>query len=155
MNIERLVRSQQLPISLETAWQFFSDPANLSQITPPSLNFNVISELPGYTYPGMIAAYTITPIGPFKFTWVTEISHTAEPNYFVDEQRFGPYRFWHHQHRFREIPGGVSMDDTVHYLLPYWPVGMVLTKFVARQLDGIFDYRQEALRQLFGEYVLR
>ena len=75
--------------------------------------------------PGMIISYRIHPIFRLRLSWVTEITHVQEPHSFVDEQRFGPYKFWHHQHRFREVPGGVEIRDIVNYALPFGPLGRI------------------------------
>ena len=116
---------QRLPISVPEAWSFFSDPRNLPRITPPSLGLEVTSDLPGKMYPGMIVTYRVRPIPGVPVDWVTEITHVREPSLFVDEQRFGPYRFWHHEHHFREVEGGVEMVDLVLYALPLGGIGRV------------------------------
>lgn len=147
MKVHRLERTQQLAVSPEEAWAFFSDPANLSLITPPSLGFRVTSPLPEKMYPGMIVTYTLTPLPPLRISWVTEITHMEEPHYFVDEQRFGPYRFWHHQHLFRETAGGVEMTDIVTYALPFGIFGEVAAGLVVARLRKIFDFRQDFLKK--------
>ena len=152
MDLQRLEYRQILQIGLTDAWAFFADPANLPRITPPELNFSVTSPLPARMHPGMVVSYTITPFGPWRLGWVTEISHVAEPYYFVDEQRFGPYRFWHHQHHFQEVPGGVAMTDIVHYRLRWEPFSRLAAGLVARRLAHIFDFRRQALRELFGPF---
>lgn len=145
-----LERIQLLPIPIETAWEFFSDPRNLPLITPPDLGFSITSAVPERMYAGMVVSYTVTPFGSFKVDWTTEITHVQEPAFFVDEQRFGPYRFWHHQHRFRTVPGGTEMTDLVHYLLPFPPFGQLAAGFVRGRLERIFSFRQQTLEQLFG-----
>jgi len=145
---------QRLPISLTEAWRFFSDPRNLPRITPPSLGLEVTSDLPGEMYPGMIITYNVRPIPWVPVGWVTEITHVREPFLFVDEQRFGPYRFWHHEHHFREIEGGVEMEDIVHYALPFGTVGRVFGgPLVRRRLEGIFAFRRCILEREFGGAV--
>mgnify|MGYP000722411960 CR=1 FL=1 len=152
MNTYRINRLQILPISIETAWDFFSNPLNLSAITPPWLNFRVTSSVAGRMYPGMIITYQLTPVAGFPVNWVSEITHVREPMFFVDEQRIGPYRFWHHQHVFTPIDVGVEMTDIVHYQLPLGPVGRVFhNALVRKKLEAIFDYRRKVLRQLFGK----
>ncbi len=150
MTLETLHEIQLLPISIHEAWRFFSDPQNLSAITPPTLNFEVMSALPGKMYPGMIITYRITPLLNISRQWITEITHVVEPHLFVDEQRFGPYRFWHHQHRFREIEGGVEMQDLVHYALPYGVLGRLAARQVRQKLRHIFAFRREVLAKKFG-----
>ena len=135
--------NQQLPISLELAWDFFSSPKNLKEITPGNLGFNIISQHQGEKmYPGQIIEYKISPILNIPIYWMTEITHVVEKKYFVDEQRFGPYSIWHHQHHFKAIEGGVEMTDIVHYKLPFWILGdLANSLFVKKRLTGIFNYR--------------
>lgn len=144
--MERLYRKQILPITLEQAWSFFSNPANLAEITPPWLKFRICSELPDRMYAGLIIKYRITMPPGLPVTWVTEITHVREPNFFVDEQRLGPYRLWHHQHTFEEVPGGVQMEDIVHYQVPFGPLGsLFMGWWIRRNLKAIFDYRYRYL----------
>lgn len=156
MKIHRLHFVQRLPIDLETCWCFFSDPANLSAITPPWLNFQVTSELPTRMHAGMIICYQIRPLLGLPISWVTEITHAREPDFFVDEQRFGPYRFWHHQHHFRALEEGVEMSDTVHYALPLGSLAAPVRRaLVGPKLQEIFTYRREMLSRRFGTCDLR
>ncbi len=151
MKLFSLQYSQKLPISQQEAWAFFSDPANLAAITPPWLNFKVTSELPAEMYPGMIVRYLVHPFWGIPVGWVTEISHVQKPKYFVDEQRFGPYRFWHHQHHFCSIEGGVEMEDLVNYGLPLGVAGWWFNRILVRQkLEEIFAYRRKVLAERFG-----
>ncbi|MDJ0839787.1 MAG: SRPBCC family protein [Acidobacteriota bacterium] len=150
--MHRLYREQFLPLSLEEAWSFFSNPANLSEITPPWLKFRITSELPERMYAGLIIQYRITVPPGVPVNWVTEIKHVREPNFFVDEQRLGPYRLWHHQHRFEPVEGGVRMEDIVHYQLPFEPLGSWLMHWwIRRKLDTIFDYRFQYLAEHAGD----
>lgn len=142
---------QRLPISLLEAWNFFSDPGNLPRITPPSLGLAPTSDLPDRMYPGMIVTYRVRPIPWVSVGWVTEITHAREPSLFVDEQRFGPYRFRHHEHHFREIEGGVGMEDIVHYALPLGGIGRLLGgPLVRSRFDRIFAFRRRFLERGFG-----
>ena len=150
MTLHRLERTQVLPIPLADAWSFFSDPRNLTLITPPDLGFAITSPVPERTHPGLVITYTVTPFLGVAVRWVTEITHCVEPHLFVDEQRFGPYRFWHHQHHFREVEGGVEMRDIVHYRLPFGPLGRMAAPFVATRLRRVFDFRRAALAARFG-----
>lgn len=121
-------------------------------MTPPSLGIEIISETPHRMYPGLIITYSIRPILGIPVRWVTEITHVLEPLLFVDEQRFGPYRFWHHLHHFREIEGGIEVSDLVHYCLPFGIIGRVMAgSYVRRQLDGIFSFRKRFLEEIFGK----
>ena len=103
-------------------------------------------------YPGQIIRYRVS-LAPFiSTTWVTEITHVSEPNYFVDDQRFGPYALWHHQHHFKEVSDGVEMTDEINYAIPYGPLGRLANwLFVERQLNAIFDFRFNVLQQFFNE----
>ena len=142
---------QQLPIDRQTAWDFFSSPANLAVITPDELDFVVKSDLPEKMYPGMFIKYTVRPLFNVPVTWVTEITHVKEGEYFVDEQRVGPYRIWHHQHFFKDVPGGIEMTDIVDYQLPFGPLGnLVHGPVVKPKLNHIFNYRYQKLVDLFG-----
>jgi ligand-binding SRPBCC domain-containing protein len=143
-------RIQQLPISINSAWDFFSDPGNLARITPPGMDFRITSPPQTTTYAGQIFTYNIRPLMGISMSWTTEITHVSRPNFFVDEQRFGPYRFWHHQHFFREVDGGVEVRDLVHYLLFHDQLaGLVNRLIVAPRLRKIFDYRLKALHSIF------
>jgi ligand-binding SRPBCC domain-containing protein len=143
---------QKIPISLNQAWEFFSNPANLQAITPDNLGFKIISKHHGNTmYAGQVIEYKVSPLLGIPLYWMTEITHVADSAYFVDEQRFGPYSLWHHQHHFKAIEGGVEMTDIVHYKLPLWILGDIANAlFVKKQLAGIFDYRYRKVEQLFG-----
>ncbi len=149
----QLKRIQKLPISKQKAWDFFSSPKNLGTITPDELGFQIKSELPEKMYPGMFIQYTVKPLLGIPMTWVTEITQVNEPHFFIDEQRVGPYSIWHHQHFFKEIPGGVEMTDIVDYRLPLAPFGNFMHPLLIKgKLKRIFDYRKEKMIELFGEY---
>ncbi|MEM2135545.1 MAG: SRPBCC family protein [Candidatus Jordarchaeaceae archaeon] len=151
MKLYRLQFVQNLPIQIKEAWSFFSDPRNLPLITPPWLNLRITSEVPEKIYPGLIIIYRIKPLFGIPVTWVTEITHVNEPYYFVDEQRFGPYKFWHHQHIFRELKSGVEIQDIIHYALPFGPLGdMINTFIVKKRLCEIFTFRRLALERMLG-----
>lgn len=150
MKLYSLHREQKLPINLDKAWEFFSNPCNLEIITPPWLNLKPASLVPEQMYPGMIVVYGLKPFPGLQTNWVTEITHVSRPYFFVDEQRFGPYKFWHHQHHFREIRGGVVAKDLIHYALPAGPLGrFVHAAVVRKQLEKIFEYRRRALEEQF------
>lgn len=145
---------QKIPISLDKAWDFFSKPDNLNAITPDHLGFNIISQHHGTSmYAGQIIEYRVSPVLNIPLYWMTEITHVQDKQYFVDEQRFGPYSLWHHQHHFRDIEGGVEMTDIVHYKLPFWVLGDIARAlFVKKQLEDIFAYRVTAVDKLFGKW---
>jgi ligand-binding SRPBCC domain-containing protein len=140
-----LERRQLLDTDLAGAWGFFSDPRNLPLITPPGLGFRITCELPARIHPGLLVTYRLSPLPFLSVAWLTEITHMVEPTLFVDEQRAGPYRFWHHQHHFREVAGGVEMRDIVTYALPLGAPGRLAAPLVRRRLDGIFDFREETI----------
>jgi len=143
--------TQKLPITLQEAWDFLSDPKNLAVITPPSMGFVTLSGDDRPMFAGQIIHYTVTPLLGIKVEWVTEITHVDDKKYFVDEQREGPYRLWHHKHFLREIPGGVEMEDLVHYKLPFGFLGSLVHPFLVKpKLKEIFDYREKKLVELFG-----
>lgn len=151
MKLYRLYRIQRLPISIDEAWDFFSRPENLRAITPPWLDFQITSAVPERMHAGTIISYTVRPLLRVPVQWITEITHVQEPTFFVDEQRFGPYKLWHHQHTFRAIDGGVEMEDLVHYMLPFGPLGRLAHGVQVRPLlEEIFDYRYDVLEQRFG-----
>lgn len=150
MRIYTLEQKQFLPLTINAAWEFFSNPHNLKDITPPSMDFRVISETGYETYAGMIIQYTVRPMFGIPVRWTTEITHVRAPYFFVDEQRFGPYSFWHHQHLFTEAPGGVEMRDVVSYALPFGPLGRLVRALVVKhKLNTIFSHRRAVLEQRF------
>jgi ligand-binding SRPBCC domain-containing protein len=151
MKAHRIRAAQFLPLTQAEAWSFFSNPRNLPGITPPWLSLEVISDPPERMYPGLLIEYRVRPLMGVPMGWLTEITHVVEPHLFVDEQRFGPYRFWQHQHRFRASGGGVEMEDEVHYLLPGGPFGRVADSFlVRRRLMEIFEFRRRSVERIFG-----
>ncbi len=151
MTVYRLYRKQGLPIDVDEAWRFFGNPANLSEITPPWLHFRILSQTPDRLRPGMIISYAIKVPPGLPVRWTTEITHVVEPALFVDEQRAGPYKLWHHQHLFTPVDGGVAMEDIVHYRLPWGPLGrMAHALWVKNQLKEIFDFRYRYLEEKFG-----
>jgi ligand-binding SRPBCC domain-containing protein len=152
MRIDLIERKQWIPTDLDTVWNFFATPLNLNEMTPKDLHFEILTDLKGKKmYKGMIINYKIQPFPLVKFRWTTEITQCEEGKYFIDEQRFGPYSFWHHQHHFEQAEGGVWMRDLVHYGLPLGPLGLLAKEiFVRKKLESIFDYRREKIEQLFG-----
>ena len=137
------IRQEQfLPIALDKAWAFFATPENLNRITPEDMVFQITSELPEKMYEGLIITYVIKPVFNIPVNWRTEITHIREYEYFVDEQRKGPYRVWHHEHHFKEVDGGVLMTDVVQYDIGKSLLGWIAGKlFVHKRVKQIFDYR--------------
>lgn len=154
MAVHSLKAVQYIPVPLEKAWDYFSNPANLPNITPSDMGFRIRSRHHGdRMYPGQIIEYTVAPIMGIRLYWMTEITHVEPLRFFIDEQRYGPYALWHHQHHFREIDGGVEMTDIVHYKNPLGFIGSWVNPFLVRpRLRGIFEYRFRAVEQIFGEW---
>jgi len=152
MKIYQHKTSQKLNISKNNAWDFFSNPSNLSKITPIWLKFEVKTKLPEKMYAGMIITYFVRPMLNIPKIWVTEITQVDEPNFFVDEQRFGPYKMWHHEHIFTDTDdGGVIMEDIVSYIVPFGFLGRIVNRLVIeKKINGIFNYRREVLNKMFG-----
>ncbi|MEW7291785.1 SRPBCC family protein [Aquimarina sp. 2304DJ70-9] len=151
MKIYTLKAKQNLPISVNEAWEFLSDPRNLKIITPDYMGFEILSGADRKMYPGQIIQYIVTPVAGIKNKWVTEITHVRDKEYFVDEQRFGPYALWHHKHFVKEIPGGVEMEDIIDYKVPFGILGQLIHPILVKpKLKEIFKYREKKLIELFG-----
>ena len=151
MKIYTLHKKQNLPISVEEAWNFLSDPRNLKVITPDYMGFNILSGADRPMYAGQIIQYIVTPVLGIKTKWVTEITHVIDKHYFVDEQRFGPYALWHHKHFIKKIEGGVEMEDIIDYKIPLGLLGQLVQPILVKpKLEEIFEYRQKKLIELFG-----
>lgn len=153
MAFYQLKTEQRIPATMEQVWDFIRSPRNLKKITPEHMGFDIITdEIADEMYPGMIIAYKVSPILGIKMTWVTEITHIEEGKYFVDEQRVGPYKIWHHEHFIHEDRGEVVMTDIVTYVPPLGFLGAVANKIlIKKQLKTIFDYRFEAVEKVFGK----
>ncbi len=146
----RIETEQFIPISIDEAWDFFSSPENLKEITPAKMGFNITSKSSDKMYPGMLITYVVTPLLGIGMRWCTEITHVKDKSYFIDQQRFGPYNMWHHQHHFEEVDGGVMMRDIVNYGVPLGILGQIAnTIMVKSQLKEIFDYRILAVEKLW------
>jgi ligand-binding SRPBCC domain-containing protein len=152
MAIHVLHHRQIVPASVADCWAFFSDPRNLAEITPPELDFRILSELPPAIHAGMMIEYRVRPLFGVPVSWLTEITQVEKERRFVDEQRVGPYRIWHHEHLFTPLaPGRTEIADCVHYVLPGWWVGDLLhALLVRRQLVKIFAFRERAVEGRFG-----
>lgn len=148
--VHTLASEQFLPMSVDEAWDFFSSPRNLTKITPAYMGFNITSQLVGKIYAGQIITYKIALSPRIPASWVTEITHVKEGEYFIDEQRYGPYSMWHHEHRFTAVDGGVLVSDKVIYKVPLGPIGEIVDRvYIRKQLKGIFEYREKALDEMF------
>jgi ligand-binding SRPBCC domain-containing protein len=150
--ISRFTARQIIPSDRETVWEFISSPANLKMITPPYMGFEIVTQLDSKVmYPGQIIEYKVSPLAGIKMSWVTEITHVRDLEYFVDEQRFGPYSFWHHKHFLKSHPDGVEMTDIVDYKVPLGPLGEMMNSLVVKKkLKEIFDFRYRKVEEIFG-----
>ncbi len=144
---------QNIPVGLDEAWAFFSSPFNLARITP-ALGFSITSNIEPdeIMYPGILISYTVRPFAGIKMSWLTEITHIREKEYFVDEQRFGPFSFWHHQHHFNEIEGGIAMEDILTYAIPYGFIGRIVNSLaVENKVLKIFKTREDKINEIFND----
>jgi ligand-binding SRPBCC domain-containing protein len=150
--MKKLVQEQFLPISIEKAWDFFATPKNLNEVTPKDMVFKIMGDIPEKMYQGMFIRYKITPMLNIQLDWCTEITHIQEGQFFVDEQRKGPYNIWHHEHHFKSVEGGVLMTDILHYDVGMGILGWIASKlFVDNKVKQIFEYRKEIL----GKYEFK
>lgn len=148
--MRRLEFFQFVPAKLNLVWDFFSSPANLAKITPPEMGFIITSPEQSVMYPGMFITYKVSPVLGIKMNWVTEITQVQEHKFFIDEQRSGPYRLWHHEHHFREVPNGVEMHDILYYQLPFGFIGNITDyMFVKQKVESIFEFREKRIDELF------
>lgn len=137
---------------MDEVWSYFATPYNLNEMTPPDMIFEILSDVKGKKmYSGMLINYRIRPLLNIPMRWTTEITHCEERSYFVDEQRFGPYALWHHEHRFVQKDGYIEMTDTVHYALKMGILGRIVNRlYIQKKLKGIFDYRRIKVDEIFG-----
>jgi len=144
-------REQFIKSSIEEIWDFISSPQNLKRITPQDMGFDIRTpNLPDKIYEGMIISYTVRPLFGIPTNWVTEITHLRDKLYFVDEQRVGPYKLWHHQHIISPEKNGVLMKDIVSYQPPFgWLGSMANALVIKNKLNEIFDYRTEVLKKIY------
>lgn len=149
--IHYLHREQFIPDSVEHVWEYFADPKNLNAITPPDMNFEIVTGGDVCMYEGQIIEYRVEFLRGLRSLWLTEIAHVREKEYFVDEQRIGPYRFWYHEHSFAPVDSGVKMTDHVTYAVPFGLIGdLVNALWIRKRLSDIFDYRKIKIDELFG-----
>ena len=148
----QLQRTQQLSADLDTVWNFFSSPFNLSRITPKEMNFVVLNDIKeGSIFEGMLIDYKVSPLLGIPMKWTTLITQVQEKISFTDFQQSGPYKLWNHFHEFIPNEKGVLIKDTVDYELPLGFLGdMMHTWMVNRKLNHIFNYRQQVLEKLFN-----
>ena len=141
---------QHVEISLEEAWSFFSNPANLAIITPDDMDFSILDDHPGKMYEGMLIRYKVSPLKGLRLNWTSEITKIKHHEYFIDEQVEGPYSYWHHEHHFKETDSGVELKDVLYYQVPFGAFGRMFHKpLVQKKLNSIFEYRQRKVDELF------
>jgi len=146
-------RKQHIPISLDEAWRFLSNPKNLKELTPDYMGFDILSGADKPMFAGQIIQYSVTPILGIKTKWVSEITQVEHKKYFVDIQLYGPYALWHHKHFLKKIDGGVEFEDIIDYKIPLGILGRLVHPFLVKpKLEEIFAYRQQKLIELFGEF---
>ena len=149
----QIKRNQILKTDIDTLWKFMSSPNNLEKITPKEMSFNITSKNHNKPiYPGMIITYKVAPVLSIPINWITEITHVKKNKYFVDEQRIGPYKLWHHEHRFEILnEEGVLMEDIITYIPPLGILGEFINKiFIKNKVNRIFDYRRDILTKIFN-----
>ncbi|MFI2743224.1 cell division inhibitor [Zhouia sp. PK063] len=155
MQLYQIKTKQYLPITIEEAWRFLSNPNNLAIITPPEMTFDVIDGADKEMFEGQIIQYYVSPFKGIKTKWVTEITHVSHQHFFVDEQRFGPYALWHHKHFITAVEGGTLMEDIVDYKLPLGILGKLgHAAIVKNKLHRIFTFRAQKLEELFGKHPI-
>jgi ligand-binding SRPBCC domain-containing protein len=151
--IYTLFSTQTLNIPISQAWEFFSSPENLQKITPENMEFRITSKVDKKAYIGQIITYKVGILPGIKQNWVTEITQVKDQKYFIDEQRFGPYKMWHHEHWFEDLQNGQTlMRDKISYKIPFGYLGdLAQYLFIKRQLKTIFNYRYRILEKLFNQ----
>ncbi len=149
--IHRLKRQQIVPSSLDEVWAYFATPANLNEMTPSNMHFEIIHGGDGEMFQGQLIEYRVQFMPMIKSRWLTEIAHVVERSYFVDDQRVGPYTFWYHEHTFEALKNGTQIQDQVTYQLPFGVIGdIVHALWVGPRLKSVFDFRQKIISELFG-----
>lgn len=154
MAFYQLHKTQKVNCTIDEIWDFISSPRNLKEITPDYMGFDITSKnTPEIMYPGLIITYKVSPLLGIKTNWMTEITQVVDKQFFIDEQRIGPYKLWHHQHFVEEINGGVLMTDIVTYAPPFGFLGAIMNTFVIRKkLEEIFNYRFKAIEKKYGPF---
>lgn len=151
MKVYKIESVQTINASIEECWDFFSSPKNLQTITLDTMSFEIQDFDGKRMYPGQVITYTLKPLLGIKINWMTIITVSKENDYFVDEQRFGPYALWHHKHFFEATEKGTKMTDVVHYALPFGFLGQMANYFMVKnKLKDIFAYRYSKIEQLFN-----
>ena len=147
-----LYAKQTVAKERDILWDFFRKPRNLNKLTPEDVEFKIISGKSDDFYIGKIISYKIKPFKMINLNWVTEISQIKEGSYFIDNQIFGPYKLWHHEHHFKSNSDGTTdIIDKVKYKVPFNILGRLVHKIVIRKkLYNIFKFRQKKINDLFN-----
>ena len=134
---------------IEDVFEFFSNPDNLSVITPPKLGFKILTPTPIKMSIGRLIDYKIYLMG-IPIHWRTLITNFDPPHTFIDQQIKGPYTIWHHTHTFQKVDGGVEIKDRVVYSIPFSILGRILNfLWIRKDLENIFNYRKKVIDELF------
>ena len=148
----QLKRTQFVKTDMKTCWDFFSRPENLKKITPEYMGFDIKVELPEKMYEGQMIEYTVRPLFGIPMSWITEIKTVKENQFFVDEQRKGPYTIWHHEHHFKEVEGGVEMTDIVTYVVPLGILGKIVHPLIVKgKLEEILKHRFSQVEKIYNQ----
>jgi ligand-binding SRPBCC domain-containing protein len=141
--------------TMETAWDFMSNPANLNKITPPDMAFEILTELPNQMYEGMLVEYRVKIPMVGTQPWLSELKHIVPGRSFVDEQKIGPYKLWYHYHAIEPAGTGVRFIDRVTYEVPFCVLGKIVhALFIRKTLERIFAYRETAFQNLLSQKKL-
>ena len=148
-------RVQTLNSDIETIWSFVSKPENLEKITPDNMKFSILSKSNSEMEEGMLISYKISPFLDINTTWITMITNVIKNEKFIDQQVKGPYKFWHHEHKFEVISSNkVKMTDIITYIPPFGFLGDIANAiFLKKKLKNIFDFRKIILNNIFNTKV--
>ena len=150
MKLHKLKFNTTINANISDVWAFFINPNNLEVLTPNNMQFKITCDADNTMYAGKIISYVITPLANIPMTWVTEITQCKELDYFIDEQRFGPYKFWHHVHQFIEDDGKTKMTDELTYSFYGGAIGdLIQNKIITKKIEGIFNYRSIKINEYF------
>lgn len=151
MRIYRIYRRQELQMSIEHAWQFFSSPHNLNQITPSFFSVDITSPVPDDIYEGLMISYRMKAVLGIPMAWLSEVSHCEKPKRFIYQQRVGPFHFWSHEVSFTSNGEHTVLEDIVFYSMRWSWLGYLLHVLVIdNKLKRIFDVRQDYLLANWG-----
>lgn len=151
MKIYQLYRRQKLKLSRQMAWDFFSSPYYLNEITPGFFNVEITSRVPEKIYAGLMISYRMKAVFGMPMAWLSEVSHCDEPHRFVYQQAVGPFKFWSHEVCLTEADDGIVVEDIVFYAMPWAWFGQCMhALLIGGKLQRIFDTRSEYLQKRWG-----